>query len=209
MVLAISALAGASIAPAAIEGACPDPAGHEDAIVSGEVLIKLTDFPGSAAKEGCVLGYIPAPPDAVMAVLRRAAEYDQYMPRVVKSEATSGADGAILNTQELDLPWPIGDRHFTVRLIEERSKDGGYSFKFDYVKGSGNVEDTRGHWSIEPWRDGSRVAYVLWTDPGGVIPMWAVNRASRRTLPQVVVALRDRVRGLPSRHAGGADEDDA
>jgi hypothetical protein len=38
----------------------------------------------------------------------------------------------------------------------------------------------------------------LWTDPGGAIPMWAVNRASRRTLPQVVVALRDRVRGVSS-----------
>jgi hypothetical protein len=81
-----------------------------------------------------------------------------------------------------------------VRLVEERSKDGGYSFKFDYVKGSGNVEDTRGHWSIDPWKGGSLVAYVLWTDPGGAIPKWALNRASRRTLPEVVVALRDRVR---------------
>jgi hypothetical protein len=181
-----------------VDDACPDPTGHEDAIVGGEVLLKLTDFPGSAAKEGCVLGYIPAPPEAVMAVLRRAGEYDQYMPRVRKSQVEPGEGGAILNAQELDLPWPIGDRYFTVRLVEEKSKDGGYSFKFDYVKGSGNVEDTRGHWSIEPWNGGSRVSYVLWTDPGGAIPMWAVNRASRRTLPQVVVALRDRVRGVSS-----------
>ena len=64
---------------------------------------------------------------------------------------------------------------------------------------------TRGHWSIEPWKGGSLVAYVLWTDPGGVIPMWAVNRASRRTLPEVVVALRDRVRGAASSQASGTD----
>jgi hypothetical protein len=191
-----------------IDDACPDPTGHEDEIVSGEVLIKLTDFPGSAAKEGCVLGYIPAPPDEVMAVLRRAGEYDQYMPRVRKSETRPGEAGAILNAQELNLPWPIGDRHFTVRLVEEKAKDGGYSFKFDYVKGSGNIEDTRGHWSIEPWKGGSRVAYVLWTDPGGAIPMWAVNRASRRTLPQVVVALRDRVRGVEGGRAASGDDDE-
>lgn len=183
---------------AVLDEACPDPAGHEDEIVGGEVMIKLTDFPGSAAKEGCVLGYIPAPPDAVMAVLRKAGDYELYMPRVVKSEATPAEGGVILNAQELDLPWPIGDRHFTVRLVEERSEDGGYRFQFDYVKGSGNVEDTRGHWSIDPWKGGSRVAYVLWTDPGGAIPKWALNRASRRTLPEVVTALRDRVRGAAS-----------
>jgi hypothetical protein len=124
---------------------------------------------------------------------------------VVKSETTPGDGGAILNAQELDLPWPIGNRHFTVRLVEERSEDGGYSFKFDYVKGSGNVEDTRGHWSIEPWKGGSRVAYVLWTDPGGAIPKWALNRASRRTLPEVVTALRERVTGTAASHAASAD----
>ena len=210
MKVAVALVIGAAIlqsAPArgVLDDACPDPGGHEDAIVGGEVLIELTDFPGSAAKEGCVLGFIPAPPAAVMAVLRRAGDYDLYMPKVVKSEVSPGDGGAILNEQELNLPWPIGDRHFTVRLVEEESKDGGYSFKFDYVKGSGNIEDTRGHWSIEPWKGGSLVSYVLWTDPGGVIPMWAVNRASRRTLPEVVVALRDRVRGAAASQAAGTD----
>jgi hypothetical protein len=203
--LVIAAILQSAPARGTLDDACPDPAGHEEAIVGGEVLIKLTDFPGSAAKEGCVLGYIPASPDAVMAVLRRAGDYDQYMPKVVKSETTPGDGGAILNAQELDLPWPIGNRHFTVRLVEERSEDGGYSFKFDYVKGSGNVEDTRGHWSIEPWKGGSRVAYVLWTDPGGAIPKWALNRASRRTLPEVVTALRERVTGTAASHAASAD----
>ena len=188
------ALCSRAPARGVLDDACPDPAGHEDAILGGEVLIKLTDFPGSAAKEGCVLGYIPAPPDAGDG---GAASRRRLRPVHAAGAEVGGRPRRrrrVLNRQELDLPWPIGDRHFTVRLVEERSKDGGYRFEFDYVKGSGNVEDTRGHWSIEPWKDGSRVTYVLWSDPGGVVPMWAVNRASRRTLPEVVVALRDRVR---------------
>jgi len=193
MVIALIALP--STALAVVEDDCPDPTGHESEIVGGEVLIKLTDFPGSAAKQGCVLGFIPAQPSAVMAILRRAGDYAEYMPRVAKSEVTKGSDGEVLNSQVLDLPWPVGDRHFTVRLVEERSEDGSYWFKFYYVKGSGNVLDTRGHWLIEPWQGGSRVTYLLWSDPGGAIPKWALNRVSRRTLPEVVVALRDRVRG--------------
>jgi hypothetical protein len=193
-----------SSAAGIVEEICPDPSGHESEIVGGEVLIKLTDFPGSAAKEGCVLGFIPAAPEAVMAILRRAGDYAEYMPRVTKSDVAKGSHGEVLNSQVLDLPWPIGDRHFTVRLVEERAEDGSYWFKFDYVKGSGNVNDTRGHWLIEPWHGGSRVTYVLWSDPGGAIPKWALNRVSRRTLPEVVVALRDRVRGAGA--SGGAAE---
>ncbi|HVR29932.1 MAG TPA: START domain-containing protein, partial [Thermoanaerobaculia bacterium] len=67
-----------------------------------------------------------------------------------------------------------------------------------------NVKDTRGHWLVEPWRGGSRVTYVLWSDPGGAIPKWAINRASRRTLPEVVTALRDRVRAT-SEELGDGD----
>jgi len=171
------------------------------------VLIKLTDFPGSAAKEGCVLGYIAAPPEKVMEILREAGKYAEYMPRVLSSVVDTDLDGVVLNRQELDLPWPIGDRNFIVRLIEKKSKDGGYRFDFDYVKGSGNVEDTRGHWLIEPWKNGSRVTYALWCDPGGAVPMWAVNRASRRTLPLVIVALRDRVLDRPPSRAADDDGD--
>jgi hypothetical protein len=192
LVLGVAVIAPATVSAVADPG-CPEPAGNEEQILDGEVLIKLTEFPGSGAKEGCVLGFIPAAPQSVMAVLRQAEHYDEYMPRVEKSDVASGPDGEILNTQELDLPWPIGDRHFTVRLVEQREKDGSYRFNFNYVPGSGNILDTRGHWLIEPWHGGSRVTYSLWTDPGGMIPKWAVNRASRQTLPDVIVALRDRV----------------
>lgn len=192
--VALTGAAFALTAAAVRGGQCPDLNGHEDAMVGGEVLIELTEFAGSSAKEGCVVGYIPASPGEVMAILRDAASYDEYMPRVERSEVSTGSGGIVLNTQELDLPFPIGDRYFTIRLVEERSDDGAYRLGFSYVKGSGNVKDTRGHWMIEPWRGGSQVTYVLWTDPGGAIPKWAVNRASRRTLPDVVVALRDRVR---------------
>jgi hypothetical protein len=172
---------------------CPDPAGREDAIVRGEVLITLTEFPGSDAKEGCVVGYIPASPDAVMAVLRDAGSYDEYMPRVERSDVSTGSSGELLNRQELELPFPIGDRQFTITLVEERSPDGSRKLIFDYVEGSGNIAETHGHWLVEPWRDGTLATYVLWSDPGGAIPKWAVNRASRRTLPDVVRALRARV----------------
>ena len=188
------------------DDACPESVGQEQAILDGEVLIKLTDFPGSAAKEGCVVGYIAAAPEKVMTILREAGKYEEYMPRVLRSDVEPGENGVVLNRQELDLPWPIGDRHFIVRLVEKKSKEGVYRFDFDYVKGSGNVDDTRGHWLIEPWKDGSRVTYALWCDPGGVIPKWAVNRATRRTLPLVIVALRDRVLDRPPKYPLDDDE---
>lgn len=185
---------------------CPDLAGVEEALIGGDVFILLTDFAGSAAKEGCVVSYIAAPPGAVMEILRDAGSYAEYMPRVASSEVTVSGDGEILNRQELDLPFPIGDRHFTISLNEERSDEGAYRLGFTYVPGSGNVDGTRGHWLVEPWRGGSRVTYVLWSDPGGAIPKWAINRASRKTLPDVMRALRQRVLERPAAAPDG-DED--
>lgn len=193
-------------AGAIAEEDCPDLAGGEEALASGEIFVELNEVAGSNAKEGCVVGYLPASPADVMAVLRDAGRYDEYMPTVKRSNVTVEHGGVTLNRQELDLPFPIGDRHFTIRLVERRLYPDGYQLDFSYVPGSGNVEDTRGHWLIEPWRDGSLVSYVLWTDPGGAIPKWAVNRAARRTLPDVMRALRDRVRdGAPGAARDRAD----
>jgi hypothetical protein len=196
LLAALAALAIAGRASGALEPGCPDTHGREDAMIGGEVLVLLTEFPGSEAKQGCVVGFIPAAPDEVLTVLRDAARYDEYMPLVVRSDVSPGSGGAIVNSQELNLPFPIGDRHFTIQIWQEYTGDATMRLSFSYVPGSGNVKDTRGHWLIEPWRSGSRVTYVLWTDPGGAIPKWAVNRASRRTLPEVVSALRERVHAL-------------
>lgn len=187
-----SALAGAEDA-ATLGERCPSATGREDALARGEILIELTEHPGSEAKEGCVVGYIPAAPRAVFEVLQDAASYDEYMPRVRSSEVSAGRGGVVLNRQVLELPFPIGDRRFTIRLLSESLENGTLRLSWTYVPGSGNVKDTRGYWLVEPWRNGSRVTYVLWSDPGGAIPKWAVNRASRRTLPRVVEALRERV----------------
>jgi hypothetical protein len=175
------------------ENGCPDLDGREDALVSGEILVVLNEVASSNAKEGCVVGHIAAAPAEVMAVLRDAGRYEEYMPTVKRSNVTVEHGDVLLNRQELDLPFPIGNRHFTIQLTEKRTDDGGFRLDFSYVPGSGNVKDTRGHWSVEPWRGGSLVAYVLWSDPGGAIPKWAVNRAARRTLPDVMDALRRRV----------------
>jgi hypothetical protein len=189
----------AALAVAAAEGAhalgerCPSTRGKEEALERGEILIELTEHAGSEAKEGCVVGYIAAPPEAVFRVLQDAGSYDEYMPRVRSSEVSTGGGDVVLNRQVLELPFPIGDRRFTIRLRSESLDGGTLRLSWTYVPGSGNVEDTRGYWLVEPWHGGSRVTYVLWSDPGGVIPKWAVNRASRRTLPRVVEALRERV----------------
>jgi len=101
---AAAAAAVASSAVAARAGECPDPSGREEAVIQGQVLIALTEFPGSDAKEGCVVGYIPASPAAVMTILRDAASYDEYMPRVERSDVSTGSGGVILNQQNIELP---------------------------------------------------------------------------------------------------------
>jgi ribosome-associated toxin RatA of RatAB toxin-antitoxin module len=52
-----------------------------------------------------------------------------------------------------------------------------------------------GSWTLVPTRDGgTRVTYVVSSDPGGALPAWLVNRAQQHAAPTMVKAMLDRVK---------------
>ncbi len=190
--LALSTALTAAPRYATPEG-CPDPDSHREELARGEVLIRVAERPGSNGKEGCAVVHIAASPREVFTVVRAVEHYAEFLPRVAVSEVEESAEGVRLNKQRIRLPFPLVDRNYTVRLEESPVGDEGWVLLWSYVEGSGNVKDTRGGWLVEAIESGSRVTYHVFTDPGGLIPKWAVNKLSLRTLPDVLRALADRV----------------
>jgi hypothetical protein len=59
----------------------------------------------------------------------------------------------------------------------------------------------RGSWQLSPAADGATFAvYCLFTDPGGALPAWIVNRANQSGIPDVFKAVRDAAKD--ARYAG-------
>jgi hypothetical protein len=130
---------------------------------------------------------------AVAAVVADAGSYAEFMPRVRSSELWVDETGARLNEQRLDLPFPLEDRRYTVRLRESQVDEHTWRMEWSYVPGSGNVADTRGSWLVERRGEGSLITYLVHTDPGTRTPRWAVNLASKRSIPRMLDAVRRRV----------------
>lgn len=148
-------------------------------------------------REGCGLGVIEAPLSAVRDVIDAAAEFDEFMPRVIESDVEPVSPGVYLNRQILDMPFPVEDRRYTVRVETGAVETGagtGWQARWTYVEGSGNVRESRGSWTLIPL-DSERtvVVYRVLTDPGGRLPAWIVDYTAPRALRRVLAAVRGRV----------------
>ncbi len=152
---------------------------------------------GRRVREGCGVGTVEAPLRAVRQVIDAAAEFDEFMPRILESDVEPVSPGVYLNRQTLDMPFPVEDRRYTVRVETGAIGTGagaGWQARWTYVEGSGNIRESRGSWTLIPVSaERTLVVYRLLTDPGGRLPGWVVDYSAPRALRRVLNALRDRV----------------
>ena len=154
---------------------------------------------GGRIREGCGLGVIEAPLNAVRNVIDAAADFDEFMPRILESDVEPVSPGVYLNRQVLDMPFPVEDRRYTVRVetgVVETGAGTGWQARWTYVEGSGNVRESRGSWTLIPFSpERTVVVYSLLTDPGGRLPAWIVDYTAPRALRRVLASVRERVLG--------------
>ena len=154
---------------------------------------------GRRVSEGCGFGVIEAPLSAVRAVVDAAEDFDEFMPRILESEVEPLSPGVYLNRQVLDMPFPVEDRRYTVRVetgAVATDAGTGWQARWTYVEGSGNVRESRGSWTLIPvGADRTVVVYRLLTDPGGRLPAWIVDYTAPRALRRVLASVRERVLG--------------
>ena len=170
---------------------------EKERLAKGEVIVYLKAVRGPI-KEGTAIGLIDVPPKRVFKVVTDNEDFEQFMPYVKQSDVERMKEGSIINYQYLDFPFPIGDRYYKLHIlntIENTNKGKVFKSAWTYVKGSGNIKDTYGSWILEEYGQGKTLAtYVVCTDPGGGIPKWALNMATKISLPQVIDRVRQRVK---------------
>ena len=206
---AVAVCLGLVVAPAAALDLCsPDLAGRAGSTQGGELEL-AQDLPpvgqwhvssrdtGSRVREGCGVGVIEAPVAAVREVIDAAEAFDEFMPRVFESEVEPVSPGVYLNRQVVDMPFPVEDRRYIVRVETQDLETGsgaGWQARWSYVEGSGNISASTGSWTLIPV-DPERtvVIYRLLTDPGGRLPAWIVDLTAPQTLRGALEAVSERV----------------
>jgi ribosome-associated toxin RatA of RatAB toxin-antitoxin module len=160
--------------------------------------------PSSDIQEVLAKAILDHPPERLFAVISDYDRYADFMPYVKRSESVRREGGFRWVFQHLVFPFPISDRHYTIKLsdIESRPNDGFYCIEWTLDK---QESVKRGAAGITPaFNDGlwilrrleasqkTDVTYFLHTDPSGWLPGWMINMANREALPAVLQAVQQR-----------------
>jgi len=160
---------------------------------------------GTSIKEFKGTGVIGAAPVAVEKVLQDVENYTTFMPYVTEVRVISHDDGNYLVYQRLNVPF-VSDRDYTLRVEHGITNGPGgaviYRDSWQTADEAGpaarpgivRVKNNEGSWLLEPVGGTSTQAtYQIYTDSGGVIPAFLVNRGSQIVIPRLFEAIRKQV----------------
>lgn len=158
---------------------------------------------GSPIREMLALTTIDKPAWRLFASVADYPNYPQFMPYVKKSRVLHEQGNRSRVFQQLDFPWPISDRYYTIELTADTtySEQGHYFVSWTLSRagletpaGEGlplKVDD--GYWLFcTIGENRTFVEYYINSDPGGLLPSWAVNQANSRAVPDVLHAVARR-----------------
>jgi hypothetical protein len=169
-------------------------------VLGGKKVAELMPVGADGTTEAVAVALMDSAPERLFEVLTANEKFAEFMPYVKASRAERQADGSIINHQELSLPFPIADRHYSVRIVNSVTGEGAervWESAWTYVQGSGNINETRGAWVLTEGGPGKTLLlYRVFTDPGGLIPRWAYNLATRQSLPDLLDSVERRAREL-------------
>lgn len=160
---------------------------------------------GTSVQEMKAIGTIDAPPEQVWKALRDYENYSKTMPytEVSKVLAREGGDKVIWFYSVVNTPI-VDKRDYCIKLTDESKwKDGKGYLKVTWTvandKAPKKADDVvrvmvnDGYWLVEPVEGGkkSKATYYVFTDPGGSVPKWLVNKGNNTAVPRVFEAVRE------------------
>jgi len=169
----------------------------------GEVWVRVESYPGSDVKTGHVIAILPYPMELIRKVVEDLGRFKEFIPDLLESTVLEPdrGDGCLFRSG-IDLPWPVENRFWTIRVWMFDAQVDGAKVRvqrWEYVPGSGNIKGTRGRWVMRPYEpdpEKTIVSYFVHTDPGGLIPDFLVNFATKVYLPELIGALRERLQAV-------------
>jgi len=165
----------------------------------------MRDVDGSSVREIKAQTLVDIPPERVWSVLKDVEKYPEFMPYMVEVKVIERSAPDVVTVYQCVAPPVVEKRDSIVEVTnkadermgiyrtEWHSVDKGPAPRHDAVR----VNGVRGQWVIERIGEAhSRLTYTLFTEPGGSVPGWIVNRANKRSAPKLLNAVAKRAEAL-------------
>ncbi len=196
--LTISQVARAAVDPAATPG-------WEQTNKEDEFIVYTREAKGGL-KEVKLVGDMSAPPSRVFAAVADLDHYKDFMPYTEESTVLARSEGEVVFYSKINAPL-VSRRDYVIKLKPQPGKSENETWRsswtLDTTHGGGKKAPTDdvvrtplndGAWTITPLDGGKRshVVYYLYTNPGGSLPMWIINKANTKALPDLFAAVKKR-----------------
>jgi hypothetical protein len=172
--------------------------GSQKAILhGGDVHVELHE---GDVNRGVVVGIIQAPLDEVRPLVERCWEYGDWRESLTDTSLVRRESSeVVICGGTAVVPFPARNRSGHFRVHNRTTTVGGvesFVSSFQYIEGSGNLEDMFGYWILQPYGPNGEhtlLKHELNVDIGGFLPGALVRWATRRTLPDTVMGIREQL----------------
>jgi hypothetical protein len=200
---------------ASAEGAPKEPTWDFSDTVDG-ILIRTRAVEGTRVREVFAETTVDGTVGEYVAVITDVENFPKFMPYVKEGRILrKDPSGTQFTYFRLELPWPLSPRDYTTRRVIESEPDpsGEGEFKSRWSAAAnevpiqtGTVRVTRddGFWRLAAKEAGKvLIQHGFIVDPGGEIPAFLVNYASRKGVPNMLKAIENEVRRRRLANAAG------
>lgn len=171
----------------------------DEALEAGEVFVKTRPVKGSEIPEFVVTGVVDAPPEKVFEVVGNCDRFAERMPRVAggKILGWNGKTSAICQVT-IDLPFPLSNLT-SVTVDKRKLGPDEWSRRWSLRDTEADYHVNNGSYSLRPWKGNKNrtlLVYTIHAVPKTVIPDFLRERAQFKSLPKLVVRIREEVAKL-------------
>lgn len=146
-----------------------------------------------------------APPELVEAWIGAIHTYVDWMANCEAAHQIRQEGHVVTSYNRIDSPWPVSDRDVVLRSTRTELEGGGIRVEFrstsdenvPVARGVVRMPRLVGSYELHPVEGGTRVVYTLDSDPGGSLPAWLVQHASRQLPYYTLHNLRERAEAGP------------
>jgi hypothetical protein len=169
------------------------------------IVVDRREVAGSSLHEFRGRGVVAAPVTRVLAVLADAPRRPEWMDQCAGSYVIERVnDHEEIEYNRTRAPWPVADRDAVLRgttVVDPERREVRNDFvsvehpKAPKVRGVVRIPYLRGHWYLHPSNGGrwTAVEFQVHADPGGRLPDWLANRASKKLPYRTLQSLRAQV----------------
>jgi len=163
-------------------------------LAKGEVVVRVepSDGQGNERVQAAIL--IDGPAEPIWKIINDCRQTTEFISGLKGCRVLQQDGSGDLIEHRMQISKLLPEVKYIFRAEYQRYR------RIDFKRTSGDLKEFEGSWVLEPIDRGkpqTLVIYSIFLDAGLLLPQWAVQMILRQDLPEILLALRNRVSSLP------------